>query len=969
LNRLLAQALEIDAPHRDEWLAALPESDRDLAPVLEQLLAQASTSEVMQTSDAMPRLRSDAFREAASAAAARCIDEQPGTQVGPYRLLRALGTGGMGTVWLAERPDGVIERQVALKLPHAEWTDRGLADRMARERAVLASLNHPNIAQLFDAGWASDGRPYLALEYVEGEPIDTWCRRKQLAPAARMRLFVDVVRAVAFAHAKLVIHRDIKPSNVLVTEEGRVKLLDFGIAKLLSAEAALTEETALTRFAGRALTLNYAAPEQVLGQPISTAADTYSLGVMLFELMSGERPYRVLRDSRSALEDAIVNAEIPAPSSVTANKATARILRGDLDTIILKALRKQPEQRYETAAALADDIERWLDQRPVRAQRASNWYRTRRFLLRHRLGVMTGTVAFSALLVGGGIALWKTLAADEEAARTNAVRDFVLSIIAQADPAATRETRAADLTLLTTAENRLTQELVRRPELTLELRLAIANAYRNRGEFNRASETLRLAINEARTALPADDLNLMRAWVRIADSQLSNDEEVKRELDATIDRARLLGRGGARLLVEGLSARAQLRKREGVREEGLADVREAHAVAVRHFGPGSPLALDAAATSGELGFYGDELLPLIASAYKAALDNPDLSSAHPSRIWIQSIYGNLLCVTGRGREGLELLHASERIAREHHGGSLPTEHALAHMRVGFYVTGDARGAMAAAEQALALATSREPPGAYNRSIRTNMFVMAAIDARQIDEAMPLVSELEALITRPEGARPDRNPFLLSSSKVWLMNLAGDTVGAEDLAARTIVMPDAISQIPVVARDIRLGWSFALRQNGKALEAEKLLAALPDARLGILNEDENFLSESAAVRLAAGDALEALGLADRALARFERMRLQVDPALSDLLVTRGRALLALQRPAEAREAFRVAADFWREYDDKSHWSAEASYWLARALIETGDRATGQPMLNAMRTRLAKSPMPSHRALATLAAVSR
>jgi len=369
------------------------------------------------------------------------------------------------------------------------------------------------------------------------------------------------------------------------------------------------------------------------------------------------------------------------------------------------------------------------------------------------------------------------------------------------------------------------------------------------------------------------------------------------------------------------------------------------------------------------------LLPLIESAYKAALDNPDLSPAHPSRTLIQSAYGILLCVAGRGREGLELLHASERIAREHHGGSLPTERALNAMRVGFYVTGDARGAMAAAKEALALATSREPPGAYNRSIRANIFVIAAIAARQIDEALPLVPELEARIaTRPEGAQRDHATIHVNSMRIWLMNLAGDTVGAEDLAARTIVMAEAYGKA-FAARAMRLGWSFglgwsfALRQNGQALEAKKLLAALPDARLGDGNEYEDFLSESAAVRLAVGDALDALGFADRALALFERMRLQVDPALSDVLVTRGRALLALQRPAEALEAFRVAADFWRGYDDKSHWSAEASYWLARALIETGDRATGQPMLNAMRARLAKSPMPSHRALATLAAVSR
>ena len=220
---------------RETWLSTLEPADRDLLPLLERLLAQADAAKQIQTVDMLPRLRSDALHESASAATASQLAEQPGDRIGPYRLLRELGQGGMGTVWLAERSDGVFERQVALKLPRAEWTDRGLAERMERERAVLASLNHPNIAQMYDAGWASDGRPYLALEYVEGEPLDAWCRNRSATPAERVRRFVDVVRAVAFAHAKLVIHRDLKPSNVIVTAEGRVKLLDFGIAKLLSA--------------------------------------------------------------------------------------------------------------------------------------------------------------------------------------------------------------------------------------------------------------------------------------------------------------------------------------------------------------------------------------------------------------------------------------------------------------------------------------------------------------------------------------------------------------------------------------------------------------------------------------------------------------------------------------------------------------------------------------------------------------
>jgi serine/threonine-protein kinase len=822
---------------------------------------------------------------------------------------------------------------------------------------------------MYEAGWTADGRPYLALEYVDGDPIDAWCKSHSLTLGARVRLFVEVVRAVAFAHAKLVIHRDLKPSNVLVNTDGRVKLLDFGIAKLLSAEETTADETALTRLSGRALTLNYAAPEQILSQPISTAADTYALGVMLFELLTGSRPYRPTRDSRGALEEAIVNADPPLPSSVATDKITARALRGDLDAILLKALRKKPEQRYETAAAFADDLERWTDQRPVHAQRSSGWYRARRLVARHRMRFVAGAVTTTALLAGGGIALWQSRTASEGAARADTVRAFVLSIIAQADPAASRETRDADLTLLTTAENRLAAELATHPELALELRIAIAQAYRNRGEFERARATLRSAIDEARRSLPPDDLNLMRAWVRSADWQLNPDDQVMRHLDATIDQARPIGRRGAQILVDGLTARAGLRQyRQNRLDDAQADVREAYEVAVRHFGPGDPIALGAAMEMVERRFRVGESLPVIESSYRAATANPNLGLAHPKRIQIQSAYGMLLCISGRGREGLELLRASESIARKHHGGGLPTEYALAALRVGFVVTGDARASLTAAKEALELASAREPPGAFNRGVRANMVVFSAVAARRIDEALPLVREVDVLAMGRQGDRRNVASVLVNQHKIWVMNFAGDTVGAEDLAERTIALAEA-QDIRPFARTIRLGWSYALRKNGKAAEAERLLADLPDPRLGEEDEDEDFLSESAAVRLAAGNAQAALDLSDRALAAFQRIRLQVDPALSDLHVTRGQALLALNRPAEARDAFRIADEFWRDYDADSHWSAEASYWLARALIETGDTATGRPMLKAARVRLAKSPMPLHRRLAAVTVTAR
>ncbi len=664
LNRLLAQALELDPEQRSGWIETLPSDDRDLAPVLQDLLARASATEFGRPST---QAAAGVLRTAALAAANPPAEEQPGTQVGPYRLLSELGVGGMGSVWLAERTDGSYQRQVALKLPRAEWTDRGLAERMARERAVLASLNHPNIAQMYEAGWSEDGRPYLALEHVDGTTIDVWCRDHCPAPSARVRLFIDVVRAVSFAHAKLVIHRDLKPSNVLVTTEGRVKLLDFGIAKLLSAEETTADETALTKLSGRALTLNYAAPEQILGRPVSTAADTYALGVMLFELLTGSRPYRPTRDSRGALEEAIVGVDPPLPSRVATDKTAARALRGDLDAIVLKALRKKPDERYETAAAFADDLERWLDHRPVRAQRSSGWYRLRRFLARHRFRVVAGTVAIFLLLAGSAAVLRQRHLAVEDAARAEMVKAFVLSIIAQADPSAAGETKEADLTLLTTTERRLTAELGKHPELELELRLAIAKAYRNRGEYARARETLRQAIDEASKVLPASDPRLARAWIEGAEWHVTERLEIEPELDRAIETARALGRDGAELAVEGLWLRGRRLNILGRTQDAETDLRESYALAIKYFGEGHPKALRA--TLRLLRVQLDDRLLLTENAYRAALSNAGLPRSDPIFLEVQAAHAVVLCEVGRGREGLPLLQAPVAARHRRYGSS------------------------------------------------------------------------------------------------------------------------------------------------------------------------------------------------------------------------------------------------------------------------------------------------------------
>src|SRR6185295_9751376 len=290
LSRLLDQALELPAPQVDSWLDSLaPEFDA-LKPQLKRMLSRHASVETGEFLNKLPKV--DLQPEDATPPRT----EQPGDVIGPYRLERELGSGGMGVVWLAIRTDGLIKRPVALKLPHGAWKRAGLAERMAREREILASLAHPNIAHLYDAGVTAAGQPYLAIEYVEGTRVDVYCRERALGVRARLELFVQVAGAVAYAHGKLVVHRDLKPANILVSGDGQVRLLDFGLAKLL--EDGVTRETRVTEMAGRALTPDYASPEQILGEPLTTASDVYSLGVVLYELLCEQRPYRLTRDSR-----------------------------------------------------------------------------------------------------------------------------------------------------------------------------------------------------------------------------------------------------------------------------------------------------------------------------------------------------------------------------------------------------------------------------------------------------------------------------------------------------------------------------------------------------------------------------------------------------------------------------------------------------------------------------------------------
>jgi serine/threonine protein kinase/tetratricopeptide (TPR) repeat protein len=504
LSALYEQADALEDADLDIWLTQLRGQGHPLLSQLEQML------------DAREQVKRNGFLDAPPALR---LEPEPlahewheDSRVGAYRLLRRLGSGGMAEVWLAQRDDGAFQRQVAIKLLFRHASQLGgatgstqrdsFAQRFSRERDILASLHHPNIAGLHDAGVTPTGQPWLALEYVEGEPLTDWCNQRKLGIEARVRLFRQVLLAVQHAHANLVIHRDLKPANILVTPQSEVRLLDFGIAKLMEPEGGTLVETELTRMSGRPLTVAYASPEQLLGQPLNTACDVYSLGVVLYEMLCGERPYELKVETAAQLEQAILDVEPRAPSRRVLTESTAQArgttpqalrkqLASDLDAITLRALGKRPSQRYGSVEALRADIDRWLAGEAVGARTPSALYHLRKFVGRHPVGVSLGVAAIASLVAAAAIAVWQGVQAREESARAVAARDFMLNIFQRADQEKSRGATVTARDLLETGRKDVVTRLVGQPKLQAELLHGIAKIQERMGEYVSADSTHR----------------------------------------------------------------------------------------------------------------------------------------------------------------------------------------------------------------------------------------------------------------------------------------------------------------------------------------------------------------------------------------------------------------------------------------------------------------------------------------------
>ena len=442
LSPQLENALELSPEERSAWLDALRLQNPALAEQLEDLLLHSE--EIAQ--ERFLERRAVELPNPATLA---------GQSVGVYRLLSQIGRGGMSTVWLAERQDGRFERRVAIKFLNIALIGSGGEKRFKREGKILGLLVHPNIAELIDAGVLTTGQPYLVLEHIDGIDIDRYCDEHNLDIPSRIRKFIDVLRAVAKAHANLIVHRDLKPSNVLVTNDGQVKLLDFGIARLLEDEAHVDVRTQLTFEYGQALTPQYAAPEQLNGEPVTAASDVHSLGVLLYVLLTGRHPIGGSVQTPADLVKAILEVESRRPADVVAQSCDAlagwyaarrsstpeklcRMLRGDLDTIVAKALKKDPSERYVSVTALADDLQRHLRNEPISARPDTVGYRAAKFMRRNATVVTLAAIAVAASSAGlVGTAL--------QVKSVRAERDLAVRQLHQAQQAAADADRALTL--------------------------------------------------------------------------------------------------------------------------------------------------------------------------------------------------------------------------------------------------------------------------------------------------------------------------------------------------------------------------------------------------------------------------------------------------------------------------------------------------------------------------------------------
>jgi eukaryotic-like serine/threonine-protein kinase len=831
LSRLWDEAQAVAPAARPEWLRGSRSSSPRVREALERWLSDPAFEAednflVSGVSQALPELN-----DRTSAA---------GERVGPYRLVRELGRGGMGSVWLAERADGLMRRAVAVKLPHSWFAPRFLA-RFAREREILASLTHPNIGRLYDAGVTPSGQPYLALEYVDGESLTTYCRQRGLDIRACLLLFLQVVDAVRFAHEQHVVHRDLKPTNILVSADGQVHLVDFGIAKLLDDD----EDGRTAQLGDGALTPNYASPEQLAGQAVGPQSDVYSLGVLLYELLTGVLPYSATRATRAAIEHAVLEAAIPRPSEAVRRRSAAaearriaRQLRGDLDTIVLTALQREPARRFVSVQALGDDLRRTLAGEPVRSRPDSVAYRASRFVQRYHVIVAASLLVMISL--GGGLVIaWRSAheartqeRIAQEHARTSAeVVKFVSELFSANEPRAGAAGKTGEMTVkqvLDAGAAHVAASMNEAPRTKLKLLELMGNMYDSLAQYPESAQLFRQRVALARSLHDADPRDLVEALTDHGIG-LANSSDQKEAL-AVLKEA------------DAIFAKVETNSIDDAFKRGRLDA--ALSIAIQESDPDASLR------------YLERALPKLKLHARESID---YATALGNLITVQTVAGRVTAAKASAEEALQMLpaHSTVRIlilsrigyalmtAGEYESGLEQLRLALASHQT---IWGD--GAEQTIAAAIYLSASLLRSAQPEEARRILMHQVQAVEKRYTDAPPPMLGDVRALL-----AEIEMQEGRLDEARRWL-----------DRRSELKVKPGLDTTNSGVARALAVETDLLLVQ-GRFKEA---LQQIDSGQLILQQHGYAGVVFGKTLRTMAVDAHLGLGDIESALAAFERI---------------------------------------------------------------------------------------------------
>ena len=808
----LEKAQDVPAAHLSEWLARIVAEQPEVGIPLREVLTHS------------PLLDDDEFL-------ARPLNmpadrpSRAGQQVGAYTIDSLLAEGGMGEVWLAHRGDGHFEGTYAIKLLHVHTLSTKALDRFKHEGRLLARLTHPNIARLIDAGGLPDGQPFLVLEYIAGEHVDQYCESRSLATRARVRLFLDVLAAVAHAHSSLIIHRDIKPSNVLVAPDGVVKLLDFGIAKLVAPDSTSDERGQLTRIEEVALTPNYAAPEQILGEPLSTATDVYQLGVLLHVLLAGQLPAGKLDATRlQRVKAALVEAPVRMSDAVSGG--LRKELGGDLDAIVEKSLRQRPQERYATATALAADLRCYLEHEPVSARAGIFAYRTRKFVRRYRGAVLSVTAALAALMIATALSLTQAHRIRLERDRADQITGFMTQIFKVADPSEARGNTVTAREILDKSSKQIESGVGLDAGVQSDLLQVMADTYTNLGLYGRAHSLTQAALDSRRRLLGPQDPKTLESLYRMAnilglEGHVAEAEEAFKDTLAL--ELRVLGPRNVLTLqtqdalVSALSGKGQYVQAETLARQTIAT--EKQVLGARHLLTLNTTRLLAAALRRQNRFAEAEAL----YRQTADIQRQVLGADHPDMLKTEFSLAYLLTLQGRYSEAevlyREVLAARRRVLGEEHPDTADTMTTLAinlvHIRSRF------QEAEELYRSALAIELRHLGPESRFTTRTEEGLANLVTEEMRFTEAEPLLQEV--LRVRLKLLGPDNTDTLLTQRNLACVILAeGRLEEAEKLLRATLER--AMRVLAPTDRDVfGLQYTLAetLLQEHRAQEAEVL----------------------------------------------------------------------------------------------------------------------------------------------------